>query len=148
MLLVIRAVYELWRARKVQVEGTVELEPDPIADMLEKGAILLRERQFDAATMVFSTLLMSDPSDRRVREFLRMVEREHVAALYRELPPMTVLTPLDDPETLAALRPEERQLAALVNGRWDVSAIVLAGQLREVDTLKTLYKLRRMGLIT
>jgi len=145
--LVLRAVHELWRARKVQVEGTVELEPDPVADMLEKGAILLKERQFEAASMVFSALLISDPSDRRVREFLRMVEREHVASLYRELPPVTVLDPVDDPEALAALRPEERQIAAMVNGRWDVSAIVLAGQLRELDTLKTLFKLRRMGLI-
>jgi hypothetical protein len=145
--IVVRAVFELWRARKVQVEGTVELEPDPIADMLEKGAVLLRERQFDAATMVFSALLVSDPSDRRVREFLRMVEREHVASLYRELPPVTVLDPIDDPEGLAALRPEERQIAAMVNGRWDVSAIVLAGQLRELDTLKVLFKLKRMGLV-
>ena len=146
--LVLRAVHDLWRARKVQVEGTVELEPDPVADMLEKGAILLRERQFEAASMVFSALLVSDPSDRRVREFLRMVEREHVASLYRELPPVTVLDPIDDPEGLAALRPEERQIAAMVNGRWDVSAIVLAGQLRELDTLKTLFKLQRMGLIS
>ncbi len=146
--LVLRAVHDLWRARKVQVEGSVELEPDPVADMLEKGAILLRERQFEAASMVFSALLISDPSDRRVREFLRMVEREHVASLYRELPPVTVLDPIDDPEGLAALRPEERQIAAMVNGRWDVSAIVLAGQLRELDTLKTLFKLKRMGLIS
>lgn len=146
--LVMRAVHELWRSRKVQVEGTVELEPDPVADMLEKGAILLKERQFEAAAMVFSALLISDPADRRVREFLRMVEREHVASLYRELAPVTVLEPLDDAEALAALRPEERQIAAMVNGRWDVSAIVLAGQLRELDTLKTLFKLRRMGLVT
>ncbi|MBL8951418.1 MAG: DUF4388 domain-containing protein [Myxococcaceae bacterium] len=145
--LVLRAVHDLWRAKKVQVEGTVELEPDPVADMLEKGAILLRERQFEAAAMVFSALLISDPSDRRVREFLRMVEREHVASLYRELPPVSVLDPVDDPEALAALRPDERQIASMVNGRWDVSAIVLAGQLRELDTLKTLFKLRRMGLI-
>jgi hypothetical protein len=145
---VVRAVFELWRNRKVQVEGHVELEPDPIADMLEKGAVLLRERQFDAAGMVFSALLVSDPSDRRVREFLRMVEREHVAALYRELAPVSVLDPVDDPEALAALRPEERQIAAMVNGRWDVSAIVLAAQLRELDTLKVLYKLKRMGLLS
>ncbi|MBK7864810.1 MAG: DUF4388 domain-containing protein [Archangiaceae bacterium] len=145
--LVMRAVFELWRAKKVQVEGTVELEPDPIADMLEKGAILLRERQFEAASMVFSALLMSDPSDRRVREFLRMVEREHVASLYKELAPVAVLDPVDDAEALAGLRPEERQIAGMVNGRWDVSAIVLAGQLRELDTLKTLFKLRRMGLV-
>jgi hypothetical protein len=145
--LVLRSVHELWRAKQVSVEGTAELEPDPIADMLEKGAVLLRERQFEAASMVFSALLVSDPGDRRVREFLRMVEREHVASLYRELPPVTVLRSVDDPQGLASLRPEERQIASMVNGRWDVSAIVLAGQLRELDTLKTLFKLKRLGLV-
>ena len=145
--LVVRSVFELWRSGKLQVEGGVELEPDPIADMLEKGAILLRERQFDAAGLVFSALMHSDPSDRRVREFARMVEREHVASLYRELPPVTVLELIDDPEGLAGLRPEERQLASLVNGKWDVSAIMLASQLRELDGLKVLFKLRRLGLV-
>ena len=33
---------------------------------------------------------------------------------------------------LSALRPEERQVAGLINGKWDVSAIVLASQQREL----------------
>ncbi len=146
--MVARGVYELMRARLVEVEGAGALEADPVADMLEKGAILLRERQFEAAAMVFSALLHSDPSDRRVREFARMVEREHVAELYRELPPLTVFALETEGADLSALRPEERQVAGLINGKWDVSAIVLAGQQRELDTLKAIYKLWRLGLLS
>lgn len=144
---VVRAVYELLRARRASVDGVGPLLEDPVADMLESGAVLLRERQFEAAGLVFAALLQSDPADRRVREFARMVEREHAASLYRELPPTAVLRAGSDPAALARLRPEERQLAALVNGKWDVSTLVLASPLRELDTLQALHKLRRLDLV-
>lgn len=142
-----RRVYDLLRARMVEVEGAPELEDDPVAEMLEKGAILVREQQFEAAGLVFSALLASDPADRRVREFARMVEREHVATLYGALPPILVPALVNDPDTLSLLRPEERHVASLVNGTWDVSTIVLASQTRELETLKCLSKLSRMGLL-
>lgn len=142
-----RRVYDLMRLKKVEVEGAGAVEVDPIIEMLEKGAILVRERQFDAAAMVFSSLLASDPSDRRVREFARMVEREHVTSLYRDLPPVFVPKLVNDPERLTLLRPEERHVASLINGTWDVSTIVLASPQRELETLKALAKLNRMGLI-
>lgn len=143
----IRRVYDLMRVKWVKVEGAPELEADPVADMLEKGSVLVRERQFEAAGLIFSSLLSSDPADRRVREFARMVEREHVGALYRELPPIFVPELIEDPESLSLLRPEERHIASLVNGSWDVSTIVLASQSREIETLKALSKLTRMGLL-
>lgn len=142
-----RRVFDLMRLKWVRVEGAPHLDEDPVAEMLEKGAILVREKQFEAAGLVFSSLLASDPADRRVREFARMVEREHVAALYQELPPIWVPELVEDPDSLSLLRPEERHVAALVNGTWDVSTIVLASQIRELDTLKCLAKLARMGLI-
>ncbi len=52
-----------------------------------------------------------------------------------------------DPEAMALLKPEERQIAGLVNGSWDVSTLVLASPARELDTLRTLAKLVRMGLV-
>lgn len=145
---VLRATYELLRAHKVDVDGAQRIEEDPVADMLEKGAILLRERQFDAASLVFTALLRSDPGDRRVREFARMVEREHSAALYRELPPVQRFEVSHDPALLATLRSEERQLVTELEAGWDVSAIVLASPQREVDTLKVVQKLVRMGIAT
>lgn len=142
-----RRIYDLLRAGRVKVDGAKPVGPDPVADMLQKGAILVRERQYDAAGMVFSALLASDPADRRVQEFARMVEREHTAALYTELPPIFVPQLLEDRSLLQQLRPEERQIASLVNGQWDVSTIVLASHARELETLKALAKLQRMGLL-
>jgi hypothetical protein len=109
--------------------------------------VLVREGQYDSAGIICASLLASDPADRRVREFARMVQREHVAALYAELPPLAVPVPVHDPSAMALLKPEERQIAGLVNGTWDVSTLVLAVPARELDTLRTLAKLQRMGLV-
>jgi hypothetical protein len=142
-----RRVYDLLRLKMVEVDGAAHVELDPVAEMLEKGSLLVRERQFDAAALIFSALLESDPADRRVREFARMVEREHVASLYQDLPPVFIPDLLEDPELLQMLRPEERHVASLVNGSWDVATIVLASQSRELETLKSLAKLSRMGML-
>jgi len=144
---VTRAVYDLLRTGRVVVDGARSPEADPIAEMLEKGAVLLRERQFDAAALVFATLMQRDPGDRRVREFARMVEREHVAALYRELAPVTVFDVTSEPQALAGLRADERSLVGQLQSGWDVSAVVLASPHRELDTLKSLHKLVRQGVV-
>ena len=142
-----RRLYELMRANLVEVEGAPRLEADPVADMLEKGAVLVREAQYDAAGLICSSLLASDPADRRVREFARLVLLEHVAALYAELPPVAVAVLVQSGEALSLLKPEERQVAGLVNGSWDVSTLVLASPVRELDTLRILAKLVRLGLL-
>ena len=142
-----RRVYDMLRVKMVEVEGGSALSADPVAEMLEKGSVLVHERQFDAAGLIFSAMLEADPADRRVREFARMVEREHVAALYSDLPPVFIPDLVEDVELLALLRPEERHIASLVNGSWDVATIVLASQSRELETLKSLSKLSRMGLV-
>jgi hypothetical protein len=144
---VTRRVYELLRAKLVAVDGAPQVEADPVAEMLEKGAVLVREGQYDSAGIICASLLASDPADRRVREFARMVQREHVAALYAELPPLAVPVLVHDPYAMSLLKPEERQIAGLVNGTWDVSTLVLAVPARELDTLRTLSKLQRMGLV-
>lgn len=144
---VARAVFDLLRAGRAVVVGAAPVEADPIADMLEKGAVLVRERQFDAAALIFASLLQSDPGDRRVREFARMVEREHVAALYRELPPVGRFVVTTNATILSLLRSEERTLLRWFETGCDLSAIVLASSQRELDTLKTVMRLIRIGAI-
>ncbi len=145
--LVLRALFDLLRAGRVEVDGAMTPESDPVADMLEKGALLLRERQFDAAQLIFSSLLQTDPTDRRVRDFVRTVDREHAASLYRELPPVTTFLVYRDPQAFSAARPEERQLVQWMDAGFDVSALVLASPWRELDTLKVLARLVRQGVI-
>ncbi|MGV3621070.1 MAG: DUF4388 domain-containing protein [Archangium sp.] len=144
---VARAVFDMLRAGRAVVMGAAPVHVDPIADMLEKGAVLVRERQFDAASLIFASLLQSDPGDRRVREFARMVEREHVAALYREIPPVARFAGLQEPGQLSSLRPEERTIVRYFDSGWDLSAVVLGSTQRELDTLRAVMRLVRMGVL-
>lgn len=144
---VMRAVYDLMRARHLKIDGGGPAPQDPIAEMLEKGAILLRERQFDAAGLVFSTLLQRDPADRRVREFARLAERENVAALYHDLPPVLTFEVAGELSVFSGLRPDERNVVSQLQSGWDVSAVVLASPLKELDALRSLARLVRLGVI-
>ncbi len=144
---VARAVFDMLRTGRAVVVGAAPVEADPIADMLEKGAVLVRERQFDAAALIFASLLASDPGDRRVREFARMVEREHVAALYREVAPLSRFQVTQSPQILSGLRPEERSLLRWFETGCDLSAVVLASTQRELDTLKSVMRLTRVGAL-
>jgi len=146
--IVARSVFDMLRAGRAVVVGAAPVEADPIAEMLEKGAVLVRERQFDAAALIFASLLQSDPGDRRVREFARMVEREHVASLYRDYPPVTRFAVSSDPQALTPLRPEERTLVKWFDTGCDLSTVVLASTQRELDTLKAVARLVRMGVLS
>lgn len=142
-----RILMELWRTNQVRIEGAEAPRPDPLTQMLEQGQRLLADEHFEAAALVFSSLLAADPTDRRVREFARAVEREHVDALYRKLSPVAVPRMRVDPASLASLRQDERTVAALINDRWDVSTLVLASPLRELQTLLALQRMSELGFI-
>jgi hypothetical protein len=143
--LVSRAAYDLLRAERLTVEGGQPVAVDPVAQMLENGAVLIREKQFDAASLVFAALLQRDPADRRVRAFARLAEREHAAALYESMPPIASFEVVADGLQMASLRPEERQTLEHMQAGWDVSTLVLASGQREVEALKRLEKLVRLG---
>jgi hypothetical protein len=146
----LRRVEALREAGLAHVEGAAA-QADPIARLIDQAQALVRERQFDEAAHVFKSLLAADPSDRRVRHLLREAEREQLAALYEELSPMAVPVLLGGPASLDSpagrrLGSTDREVAERVNGRWDVASIALACPLREVETLKALRKLIRLGL--
>lgn len=145
----IEALRELGLAR---VEG-VSSHADPVASLAAKARLLVQARQFDEAAIVLHGLLAADPSDRRVRDLLREAEREHVAALYGELSPVAIPALVSGPASLdlpaaRRLSSTEREVAVRLNGVWDVAGVALASPLREVETLKALRKLVRLGLVT
>jgi len=142
-----RLLFELWRSGHVHIDGAEAPQPDPLTHMLSQGAKLLADRQFDAAALVFNSLLAADPSDPRVRDFARAVDREHVEALYQKLSPLSVPKLVVEQSSLSALRPDERIIAALVNGRWDVSTLVLASPLRELQTLRAIERMSELGFV-
>ena len=72
--------------------------------------------------------------------------------IYEELSPVAVPTLLGGIESLDSpaarrLSSTDREVAGRINGNWDVASIALASPLREVETLKAIRKLRRLGLI-
>ncbi len=148
---VLRRIEVLREMGLAHVEG-VAPRADPVSALVDQAQALVAQRQFDEAAIVFRSLLAADPSDRRVRNLLRESEREQVATLYEELSPVAVPSLLGGPSSLESaagrrLTATDREVAGRINGRWDVASIALACPLREVETLKALRKLVRLGLI-
>lgn len=148
---VLRRIETLRELGLAHVEG-VAAHADPVSRLVDQAQALVVERQFDEAAIVFKSLLAADPSDRRVRALLREAEREQVAALYEELSPVAVPVLLGGASSLDTpagrrLGATDREVAGRVNGSWDVASIALACPLREVETLKALRKLLRLGLV-
>ena len=147
----LRRVEVLRELGLAHVEG-VAPRADPVSALVDQAQQLVVERQFDEAAIVFKSLLAADPSDRRVRNLLRESEREQVATLYEELSPVAVPALLGGPASLESpagrrLGFSDREVAARVNGSWDVASIALSSPLREVETLKSIRKLVRLGLV-
>lgn len=143
-----RILFELWRDGLLRRDGAEAPRHDPLTVMLAQGEQLLKQGHYEAAALVFNSLLAADPSDRRVREFARAVEREHVDVLYRKLVPMAVPKMVAAEAALTALRQDERIVAAMVNDRWDVSTLVLASPMRELQTLRALERMVELGFLS
>ncbi|MGB8931992.1 MAG: DUF4388 domain-containing protein [Anaeromyxobacteraceae bacterium] len=148
---VLRRIEALRELGFAHVEG-VAVRADPISTLITKAQVLIAERQFEEASIVFRSLLQADPSDRRVRNLLREAERDQVAALYEELSPVAVPRLLGGTESLDSpaakrLSSTDREVAGRINGSWDVASIALASPLREAETLKVIRKLKRLGLV-
>jgi hypothetical protein len=147
----LRRVEALREAGVLEVKG-IAARLDPVSTLVSQAQHLVRERQFDEAAIVFRSLLAADPADRRVRALLREAEREQLTALYEELSPLAVPRLRGGPAVLDGppgrrLTATDREVASRVNGVWDVAGVALACPLREVETLKALRKLVRLGLV-
>ncbi len=140
----LRAVEELRATGHVDVEAAPS-GIDLITQLMDQAAALIQARQFDEAQHVLRVLLATDPSLPRVKQLLREAEVLHVQALYTELPRNAVVHLGKPPE--GSLSASDEMLLGHVNGRWDVSTLVLAGGVREIETLKALRRLWRQGLV-
>lgn len=143
----LRRIEELRILGRITIDGTPAGD-DLIAKLIGQATILLREQQYDEAAHVFSALLATDPSATKVKELYREAETKHVEALYQVLPPNAVVAVKDPNATNdKRLSRSDREVLDRINGRWDVSVLVLASPLREVETLKSLRTLLSLRLI-
>lgn len=143
----LRHVDELRVMGLVTVEGTATGN-DPVARLVFQATQLVRAQQYEEAAIVFQSLLAADPTDARVRRLLVDAEKEQVASIYAQLHPLALVT-LTDPAALRSRRlsSSDRGLAERITNRWDVSTLVLASPLRELETLRALARLVRLGVV-
>jgi hypothetical protein len=144
-----RRLFDLARSGYALPPSGEVIGPDPIGTLISQGLILLRERQFNEVAHVFESLLGMDQADSRVREFLRHIEQEHVGEMYLAFSPLGVPEVAAKPTELSRmpLRPEDRALIDLFDGKRDVARIVTMSPLRELNTLKGIQKLEKLGAI-
>jgi hypothetical protein len=143
----LRNVDTLRRLGCVLVDGAPEVA-DVTEQFVHKTMVLVREKQFDEAAHVFAALLSTDPDSRRMRELLRMVEREHITDLYNEVPARAIVRKHRRLATLEnRLTRSDREVVERNNDRRDIATLVLASPLREVETLKCIRKLHRMEAV-
>jgi DNA-binding Lrp family transcriptional regulator len=142
----LRRVDELRALGYIEVGGVPGGE-DLSARLIGQARRLLEAEQFDEAAHVFGALLATDPSAASVRRLLEEAEREQLAFLRHRVPAASI--PVQNSRVLdrTMLTLSERAVLDRVNGRWDVGVIVLMSPLRETETLKSIQKLVRIGLL-
>lgn len=143
----LRRIEQARLAGRVRVEGA-PAGGEPLDRMIEQARRLLQAHQFDEATHVLDALLQSDPTAQRVKDLLQQAEQDQVMALYRELPPDAIVVPIEERlPALDRLSSNEREVLQRINGRWDVAILVMASPTREVETLKCVRKLWKLGAV-
>lgn len=142
----LRQVASLERAGLIEVSGDGDPERDPIASTLRKVRVLLDEEQFDEAALVLESLVAADGSDGMLRSLKADVERRHVAALYRVLPPDRVVTATDKPSS--RLPSTDRCVLELLGEPRRVDRVVSESPLKELPTLRALASLMQRAFVT
>ncbi len=117
---------------------------------LEVARRLMVRGDFDAALGILDAVYKAHPGDDALRRLLAEAEAAFLEKAYRHyLPAGKVLSLTRPAHTLTGenLSPAEFFLISRVDGTWDVKSIIQITPLREVDTLRTLKRLREKGVI-
>jgi hypothetical protein len=109
----------------------------------------LRQGDRAGALAMATQALHQDPSDGDVRKTFAQIERARVAEVAKQLlskhhVPRRALSVAELPDDLA---PVERELAARVDGRWDLLSLVRSASVREAEALLVFAKLAETGVI-
>lgn len=142
----LRRTHELFLLKLLTVEGASPGD-DPVARLIAQSESLVREAQFDEAAHVIGALVATNPNDGRLRAWLDEIEQEHVDALYQELQSTARLRRTEvDADKVEGLVHADREVLMRIDGEGDVVSLVLTSPLRELETLKSMHKLIRLGL--
>jgi hypothetical protein len=117
---------------------------------LASARSMMAEGRLEAALDVLDALYRDHPGDGALRRLTAEAEASFVDRTLRHALPAHKVPVLTRPmEALAAerLTPQEFFMLSRIDGRWDIKSIIQLAPLREVDALRTLKRMREMGMI-
>jgi len=123
--------------------------PAPETD-LEAARRLMTQGDYDLAIDILNGAYRSSPGDEPLRRLIAEAEVAFIEKAYRHYLPSSKIPVLTRPAeqlTLETLSPAEFFLLSRIDGVWDIKSIIQITPIREVDTLRTLKRMREKGFI-
>lgn len=134
----------------LQVESIEQSDAFRLSQRLEKARNYMAASEFESALEILDALYREYPGDESLRRLSVEAEVAFAEKAYRHyLPPSKIprLTRPVDESTKEKISPTEFFLLSRMDGTWDIKSIIQVAPLREVDTLRTLKRMRENGVI-
>jgi tetratricopeptide (TPR) repeat protein len=145
-------LFQLYEKGVVKIGGAPEqiAEDESPADLFSRGQSLMQKKRFKDAVAIFQEVIRRDPQNAWGSEQLEQAEKALCEDYYKNSLPAGKVPYFIVPQTTLAhhnLTNEEGFVASRINGTWDTKSIVMLSPLRELEILKVLDKLMKMGLV-
>ena len=145
-----RASVETGATVELHVESIEQSDAFRLSQRLEQARNYMAASEFESALEILDALYREYPGDESLRRLSAEAEVAFAEKAYRHyLPPSKIprLTRPVDESTKETISPTEFFLLSRIDGTWDIKSIIQVAPLREVDTLRTLKRLRENGVI-
>jgi hypothetical protein len=145
-------LFQLYEQDIVEIKEIVHLAPEveTPAKLFHKGLECMQRHNFHEAISIFQEVLKADPQNVLASEQIEQAEKAICQEFYRGSIPAGKVPYFLVPEsslTRHNLTHEEGFVASRINGTWDVKSIVMLSPLRELEILRVLEKLMKLGLV-
>jgi hypothetical protein len=139
---------EMVKAERLTIDRRQRERTNSAVELAAGARGRLRQGDRTGALAMATQALHQDPSDPEVRKTFTSAERARVAEVAKRLlsrhrVPRRVREPTSD----LGLSPSEIELAARVDGRWDLLSLVKSASVREADALLAFAHLAEVGVV-
>jgi hypothetical protein len=133
-----------------EVEPAVKSDARALAQSLEQARVNMNNGEYENALEILDRLYKEYPGDESLRRLTSEAEVAFIEKAYRHfLPPSKIprLTRPVEEMSKESMSSTEFFLLSRIDGSWDVKSIIQIAPLREADTLRTLKRMREVGII-
>jgi len=134
----------------VETAKGIGLQSEELRKDLARVRQLMSEGELEGALDVLDALYRENPGDDALRRLTADTEAAFVDKCYRHYLPADKVPILTRPiESLSSesLTPQEFFVLSRIDGSWDVKSIIQVAPFREVEALRTLKRMREIGMI-